>query len=93
MVGAGTFFAQAVATGFVGRAAHTDRAAASGMYLASYYLGGVAGSAALGPMFENYGWTDCVGAIAVVLALLLGSAFALKLPAPQPQSTNPETKG
>ena len=48
LVGAGTFFAQAVATGFVGRAASTDRAAASGIYLACYYFGGVAGSALSG---------------------------------------------
>jgi predicted MFS family arabinose efflux permease len=43
LVGAGTFFAQAVATGFVGRAASIDRAAAIGIYLACYYCGGVAG--------------------------------------------------
>ena len=36
LAGVGTFFAQAVTTGFVGRAATTDRAAASGMYLAFY---------------------------------------------------------
>ena len=35
LVGVGTFFAQAVGTGYVGRAARTDRAAASGLYLAS----------------------------------------------------------
>ena len=49
LVGVGTFFAQAVATGFVGRAARADRAAASGMYLACYFLGGLVGSAGAGP--------------------------------------------
>ena len=34
LVGVGTFFAQAAATGFVGRAATADRASASGIYLA-----------------------------------------------------------
>src|SRR5262249_47707892 len=34
LVGVGTFFAQAIATGFVSRAATTDRGAASGLYLA-----------------------------------------------------------
>jgi hypothetical protein len=38
----GTFFAQAVATGFVGRAAAGDRAAASGLYLAADFGGGLA---------------------------------------------------
>ena len=48
LVGAGTFFAQACATGFVGRAATSDRGAASGLYLASYFFGGLIGSAVLG---------------------------------------------
>ena len=38
LVAVGTFFAQATATGFVGRAATTDRGSASGLYLASYFL-------------------------------------------------------
>ncbi|MEO1365499.1 MAG: MFS transporter, partial [Pseudomonadota bacterium] len=44
MVGAGLFFAQSVATGYVGRTATHDHAAANGLYLASYYLGGIAGA-------------------------------------------------
>ncbi|MGP0092258.1 MAG: MFS transporter [Xanthobacteraceae bacterium] len=74
VVGAGTFFAQAVATGFVGRAATADRAAASGIYLACYYFGGVAGSALLGQVFEHLGWAACVGAIG--LSLLLAAILA-----------------
>ena len=38
LVAAGTFLAQAIATGHVGRTAKRDKAAASGIYLASYYL-------------------------------------------------------
>src|SRR6202043_719067 len=38
LVGVGTFFAQAIATGFVGRAATSDRGSASGLYLACYFL-------------------------------------------------------
>ena len=45
LVGAGTFFAQACATGFVGRAAASDRGSASGLYLASYFFGGLIGGA------------------------------------------------
>src|SRR4029077_4853089 len=37
MVGVGTFFAQAVATGFVGKAAQDNRGVASGTYLACYF--------------------------------------------------------
>ena len=56
LVGAGTFFAQACATGFVGRAATSDRGAASGLYLACYFFGGLIGSAVLGVIFDMFGW-------------------------------------
>ena len=85
LVGAGTFFAQAVATGFVGRAAATDRAAASGIYLASYYLGGVAGSALLGQVFEQFGWSYCVAVVGFALIVAMAFAAALKLPDPSPR--------
>jgi predicted MFS family arabinose efflux permease len=69
LIAAGTFFAQAAATGFVSRAAVTERGAASGIYLASYYLGGLAGSAALGIVFDMFGWTETVIALGVALAV------------------------
>jgi YNFM family putative membrane transporter len=68
LVAVGTFFAQAVATGFVGRAAATDRGSASGIYLASYFLGGLAGSVVLGQVFDRFGWPACVAGIGVALA-------------------------
>lgn len=77
LVGVGTFFAQAIGTGFVGRAAKTDQAAASGLYLASYYLGGLTGAAVLGQLFDRYGWSACVAGVAVALAL--AAALATKL--------------
>jgi MFS transporter, YNFM family, putative membrane transport protein len=80
LVGVGTFFAQAIGTGFVGRAANGDRAAASGLYLASYYLGGLAGAAVLGQVFDNLGWPATVLGVGVALALaaLLGFKMTLK---------------
>ncbi|MDO9712151.1 MFS transporter [Paracraurococcus lichenis] len=65
----GTFLAQATATGLVGRAAQGDRAAASGIYLASYFAGGIAGSALLGLAFEAFGWPGCVAGIGAALLL------------------------
>jgi MFS transporter, YNFM family, putative membrane transport protein len=78
IVGVGTFFAQATATGFVGRAAKYDRAAASGMYLASYYLGGLAGAAVLGRVFDRAGWPATVAGVAVALSLAGVLAATLK---------------
>jgi MFS transporter, YNFM family, putative membrane transport protein len=84
LVGVGTFFAQATATGFVGRAATTDRGSASGIYLACYFLGGLLGSAVLGQIFDRFGWTACVAGIALSLAIAAVLAFRLKLPAVTP---------
>jgi len=73
LVGVGTFFAQATATGFVSRAAKVDRGSASGIYLASYFFGGLVGSAVLGQLFDQFGWGACVagiGASLLVAALL-----------------------
>ena len=77
LVAMGTFFAQAVATGFVGRAATTDRGSASGLYLASYFLGGLVGTAVLGQVFDRLGWTACVIGIGVSLAV--GGLLAVRL--------------
>ena len=67
LVGIGTFFAQACATGFVGQAAQDARGIASGSYLASYFLGGLTGSAVLGGLFDQFGWPACLAGIAASL--------------------------
>jgi YNFM family putative membrane transporter len=74
LVGIGTFFAQAVATGHVGRVANGDRAAASGLYLSSYYCGGLAGAAIIGQLFDRFGWNAAIGGtfLALGMAALLG---------------------
>lgn len=77
----GTFFAQAVATGFVSRAATADRGAASGIYLASYFLGGLVGSALLGQLFDRLSWEAAVAGVGV--ALLIACALAVKLHEPK----------
>lgn len=69
LVGVGTFFAQACATGFVGQAAQEDRGVASGTYLACYFLGGLAGSALLGQLFDRFDWAACVAGVAISLAV------------------------
>jgi predicted MFS family arabinose efflux permease len=81
LIGVGTFLAQAAATGFVGRAAKADRGAASGIYLACYYLGGLAGAAVLGQIFDAVGWPACVAALGIATAAAFVLSLRLRLPA------------
>jgi MFS transporter, YNFM family, putative membrane transport protein len=87
LIGIGTFFAQAIATGFVGQAATTNRGAASGLYLASYFFGGLVGSAALGQLFDRLGWAACVAGIGAALAVAAMLARRLEI------STDSATRG
>jgi MFS transporter, YNFM family, putative membrane transport protein len=80
LVGVGTFFAQATATGFVSRAAASDRGSASGLYLAFYFFGGLAGAAILGQVFDHFGWAACVAGIGVSLAVAALLALFLETP-------------
>ncbi len=89
LIAIGTFFAQAIATGFVGHAATADRGAASGIYLACYFSGGLAGSAALGALFDRIGWTACVTGIGVALAFAALLAARLLTPATAPHASGP----
>ena len=67
LVGVGTFMAQATATGFASRAATTDRGSASGLYLASYFLGGLAGAFVCGQAYAMFGWPGTVAVIGAAL--------------------------
>jgi MFS transporter, YNFM family, putative membrane transport protein len=69
LVGVGTFFCQAVATGFTGRAGGDAKAAASGLYLTAYYTGGICGALLLGIVYDAWAWPGCVA--------VTGSAFVL----------------
>ena len=81
LVAVGTFLAQAIATGHVGRTAKRDKAAASGIYLASYYAGGLVGSFVLGQVFDRVGWTACVAVLVAALIAAIGLARVLTAPA------------
>jgi predicted MFS family arabinose efflux permease len=68
LVGLGTFFAQATATGQVSRTAGAARSSASGLYLTGYFAGGLAGAATVGAVFDSNGWPACLLLIAAALA-------------------------
>jgi len=78
LVGVGTFFAQAAATGFVGQAATDNRGIASGTYLACYFCGGLLGTAVLGRLFDSFGWSACVAGVGAALAGAALLTFPLK---------------
>jgi predicted MFS family arabinose efflux permease len=78
LVAIGTFFAQAVATGFVGGSAAENKGVASGFYISSYFLGGLVGSALLGQLFDRLGWAACVCGIGTALLVIGILSFRLK---------------
>ena len=71
LVAVGTFLAQAIATGHVSRTAATGKATASGIYLASYYSGGLVGSVVLGQVFDGLGWPACIAVLVAVLLIAM----------------------
>ena len=62
-----------------GKAATADRGAASGIYLACYFFGGLVGSAVLGQLFDRIGWAACVAGIALALTVAALLAARLRL--------------
>ena len=68
LVGVGTFFAQATATGFVGRAARSDRGSASGIYLAVISWR-ISRERLLGQVFDHFGWRATITGISAWLAI------------------------
>ncbi len=77
LLGMATFSAQAAATGYVSANVSRDRAQANGLYLTSYYLGGLAGALLLGQVNSHFGWPTTVFGIGVAIALAISLARTL----------------
>lgn len=88
IVAAGAFFAQATATGFVARAAKRDRAAASGLYLSSYYFGGLAGATLVGAVYERAGWPSGIALAGAALGAAALLAMMLKKSTAEPAAAD-----
>jgi MFS family permease len=81
----GLFFAQTSATSFVGEAAGPARAAAVGLYVTCYYLGGSVGGVLPAPVWTVWHWPGVVALLtaAGALSAWIGwNTFKLK-PAPR----------
>jgi len=78
LVAVGTFFAQAVASGYIGSRGGEERGAASGLYLASYFSGGLVGTAVLGFVFQNFGWPACLAGIGAAIGVAAATSRNLR---------------
>jgi MFS transporter, YNFM family, putative membrane transport protein len=73
----GVWIAQSSASSYIGTVAREARAAAVGLYVMCYYLGGSFGSELPGHFWSRGGWPVCVGLIVTVqlLTVAIGAAF------------------
>jgi predicted MFS family arabinose efflux permease len=77
----GAFIAQSSASSYIGVVAREARAAAVGLYVMFYYVGGSLGAAVPGFLWARGGWTACVALIAAVQALTIVLALLFWRPA------------
>jgi MFS family permease len=70
----GIFLAQSIANSYIGIVAPRGRAAAVGLYVSAYYLGGTLGSAVPGVFWKLGGWIACVALIVFVQMTTIGVA-------------------
>jgi len=71
LVGTGVFVAQAAASSYIGVVTTQHRGVAVGLYSSAYYLGGSAGGALPGLLWNSGGWTACVLLVIAVQATTL----------------------
>ncbi|MBV9742516.1 MAG: MFS transporter [Acidobacteriia bacterium] len=73
----GVFIAQSASTSYIGTVAEEARAAAVGLYVLCYYVGGSCGAAIPGQFWSRGGWTACVALIVSVqsLTIVLAALF------------------
>jgi len=70
----GVFAAQSASTGYIGIVAKEARAAAVGLYVMFYYIGGSVGAAIPGRFWARGGWPACVALIAGTQILIIALA-------------------
>jgi len=77
------FVAQAASNSYIGVVASEARAAAVGLYVLFYYIGGSAGSAFPGYLWNRGGWPACVALIVLVQLVTIALVSLFWKPAPR----------
>lgn len=72
----GVFIAQSAASSYIGTVATEARAAAVGLYVMFYYVGGSLGAALPGLLWSEGGWQACVALVAGMQVLTIAIAVA-----------------
>jgi predicted MFS family arabinose efflux permease len=85
----GVFIGQSSASSYIGTVASEARAAAVGLYVMFYYIGGSAGAELPGHFWARGGWLGCVLLIATVQLLTIALAALFWKPAPEIQDRQP----
>ena len=87
----GVFIANSAGSSYVGSTATESRASAIGLYVTFYYIGGSAGSAVPGQIWNHPTWPQCVALIIGVQMLTITLALIFWKPLPKPISVAPLT--
>jgi len=75
---AGMFIIHAIASGYINKLSHSNRAIANGLYLSFYYSGGIIGSFLPGLVFEYFGWHYFVMTLSIIVLISLFLLFNLQ---------------
>lgn len=74
----GMFLIHSIASGFLNKLAKEKKGIINGIYIASYYSGGVIGSYAPGFVYKHYGWHIFSAVLILLLLIGVGSIFQFR---------------
>ena len=73
----GFFAGHSIASGWVGKAAHHDKAQASSLYLFSYYAGSSVGGTVSGLFYSHFCWFGVVAMVILLVVISIGVSLRL----------------
>lgn len=75
---AGMFIIHAIASGYINKLAHSNKAISNGLYISFYYAGGVLGSFLPGIVFEHFGWHYFIVTLNLIVFISIFLLFSLQ---------------